>query len=494
MISGQHKHHLQELAGIAGKTAAEPQQSHNTANANVLPEDVRDGHPGVQQFLATVVGDSGDKSGRFSNKTQLLGPRIVDRDFRRDWLRAGFDSAILDQALVNLPQDLRQILKGFRDVDAGLPHGLVLADGGLEVGVGRGTRVAELDLRLEHARAGANGPRDDRLGNGAILDGLNDTVLLHAANLTEKQEDLALGLGLVSQQMVDEGRSRVSVATDGNTLVDTVCVLRDDVVQLIGHTTGLGDVANGAVAVELGGDDVVHHTAGVANLEGARLDAANSGRPDDGDTLLLGSHQDFPCSLLLVSKFEISNQTTYSLRNPLGNDGNGFDLRALHQLHGGTVDGAGRREVDDGVDIRMFRHGFGDVLIDGKEGLVGAPVPVTVSVWHCTAGGRRSAHLTDELAAKGVDDTSNGGGGPLADEVEVEHALDSSGLHTAAPVNKNWRIAIGADILYEASCLVVEEGVGEGREHATGGVEASDVVVGRLQAIGHGTQGGGGHG
>lgn len=94
--------------------------------------------------------------------------------------------------------------------------------------------------------------------------------------------------------------------------------------------------------------------------------------------------------------------------------------------------------------------------------------------------GRRSAHLTDELAAKGVDDTRNGGGGPLADKVEVEHALDSSGLHTTAPVNRYWRIAIGTDILYEASCLVVEEGVGEGREHAAGGLEASDVVVGRL--------------
>lgn len=40
------------------------------------------------------------------------------------------------------------------------------------------------------------------------------------------------------------------------------------------------------------------------------------------------------------------------------------------------------------------------------------------------------------------------------------------------------------NILYEASRLVVEKSVFEGRPHAAGGVETSDVVVGGLHAIG----------
>ena len=37
-------------------------------------------------------------------------------------------------------------------------------------------------------------------------------------------------------------------------------------------------------------------------------------------------------------------------------------------------------------------------------------------------------HFADELAAKGVNDTSHRGGFPLADEVEVQHALNSTRL------------------------------------------------------------------
>ena len=41
------------------------------------------------------------------------------------------------------------------------------------------------------------------------------------------------------------------------------------------------------------------------------------------------------------------------------------------------------------------------------------------------------SHLADELTAKGIDDGCDGGGRTLAYEVEIEHALDGAGLHTA---------------------------------------------------------------
>ena len=149
-------------------------------------------------------------------------------------------------------------------------------------------------------------------------------------------------------------------------------------------------------------------------------------------------------------------------------------MGAFHQLHGGAVDGTRGSKVDDGVNVWVLGHGLGDILVDGKEGLAGAPV-----------------HLANELATKGVDDTSHRGSGPLADEVKVQHTLDGSGLHTTVGqlLTTVFRAncVIPSDLLYEASCLVVEEGVGERREHAAGGLETSDVVVGR-QVIGRAGQ------
>jgi hypothetical protein len=95
----------------------------------------------------------------------------------------------------------------------------------------------------------------------------------------------------------------------------------------------------------------------------------------------------------------------------------------------------------------VLGHRLGYILVDGEEGLAGAPV-----------------HLAHELTAKCVDDTGDGGGLAFADEVEIEHALDGSWLQTVD----------------EASCLVVEEGVFSTRAQRTrGSSETADVVVGR---------------
>lgn len=103
---------------------------------------------------------------------------------------------------------------------------------------------------------------------------------------------------------------------------------------------------------------------------------------------------------------------THPLRNTLRNNSNTLDLRHLQQLHSTAIDTPRTSEVDNGIDIRVLRHSLAHILVDGQQRLLGAPV-----------------HLTDELAAEGVDDARDGGHGSLADEVEVEHALDGAGLH-----------------------------------------------------------------
>lgn len=213
----------------------------------------------------------------------------------RFWL--GLDDTLLDLILIHLLEELRKLLKRVGNVDTGLPHGLVLVHSGLKLRVGRCTSVTELYLSLEHAGAGTDGPGDERLSNGAVLHSFNDTVLLDTTNLTEQEEDLAIRIGLITQEVVDESGTGVAVTTNGDTLVDTICSLRDDVVQFVGHTTGLRNIADGTLAVELGGNNVVHHTTGVTNLESTRLNTTNGSRTNNGDTLLLGSDHDLTSTL-----------------------------------------------------------------------------------------------------------------------------------------------------------------------------------------------------
>lgn len=132
----------------------------------------------------------------------------------------------------------------------------------------------------------------------------------------------------------------------------------------------------------------------------------------------------------------------------------------MHQLHGGAVDTSGGSKVDDNVDIGVLGNSLVDLLVDWQQSLTGSPV-----------------HLADELTTESIDDTGDGRGGALADEVKVKHALDGTGLHAVD----------------ETSCLVGEEGVLRQRGQWPAGLgEAGDVVVGR-QPSGRGAIGSGGH-
>lgn len=124
----------------------------------------------------------------------------------------------------------------------------------------------------------------------------------------------------------------------------------------------------------------------------------------------------------------------------------------------------------------MLGHGLLNILVDGEKGLAGTPV-----------------HLADELTTEGVDNTRYGRSGALADEIEVEHALHGSGLHTTDLLLVS-HVEVreeSQDLLHEASCLVVEKAVLGGREDTARRGEAGDVVVGRLHAVASGESRGG---
>ena len=151
--------------------------------------------------------------------------------------------------------------------------------------------MTKLHVGGEHVRAGADTPGHNGLGDPARLQEVAHSVLLDAAHFAEENEHFDVWVVLISEQVVDEGGARVAVAPDGDALVDPVGVDRADVVELVAHPAGPGDVGHVARSVEAAADDVVHHAARVADPETAGLDAANGGGPDDGDTLSVKKQQ-----------------------------------------------------------------------------------------------------------------------------------------------------------------------------------------------------------
>lgn len=102
-----------------------------------------------------------------------------------------------------------------------------------------------------------------------------------------------------------------------------------------------------------------------------------------------------------------------SLGNTLGDDTDGLDLRVGKNVEGGSVDGSGRREVDDDIDIGVLLDGLTDRSVDREQSLLGAPV-----------------ELLDVVTAEGVDHRSDRRGLSTGRKVKVEHTLDGSRLET----------------------------------------------------------------
>jgi len=306
--------------------------------------------------------------------------------------------------------------------------------------------VAELHLGGEHLRASTNGPGNDRLLDLARLDSLDDTILLDTTDFTKQDEHLAVRVRLIAEEMIDKGRARVTITTDGNTFVGAVGDEGEDVVELVGHAPRLRDVTNRAGAVELRGNDVVHHPSRVSDPEAARLDTTDGRRTDDEDTFLLGEMEDLP---------------GMSLRHTLGDESEAFDLREAEDIQGRGVDRARGGKIDDTVDLGVLLHGVLDRSVDGKESLIGAPV-----------------EFLDVVAAEGIDHRRDGRILTAATVVEVEHALDSTRLetvHERAGIGVEWSVSgtsRGVDV--EVNDLVI------GLDTFTLGTEDANGLLGLL--------------
>jgi hypothetical protein len=150
------------------------------------------------------------------------------------------------------------------------------------------------------------------------------------------------------------------------------------------------------------------------------------------------------------------------------------DLRVLESIESRRVDGSLRREVDEDVGVGVLLGGLGEGGVDGEEGLLCAPV-----------------ELLDVVSAEGVDHRSDGGSLSAAREVEVEHALDGSGLETEDEgsggfVEGSVRRSTGGRLGLESDDVVV--GL------LSRAVEADVADLGSMRSLGDGSGGGVGAG
>ena len=255
--------------------------------------------------------------------------------------------------------------------------------------------MPELNAGWQKRRAGSGNPGNQGLGDLALLQSSDDPVLILAAQLAQAGDHLYGRILFITHYMVEHGGARIAVSSDGHSLVNAVGVAGDNIEGLIEHASGLGDKSHATWPIELGGDDILYGSRGIADAKSPRSHAAYCGRADD--YLALGPG----CS---------AQDAGLPLRNALGNDRHHANALLGQRLHAGIKCRAVAGEVDHHIrlGIGLGRQRYGpehgqDDLLASPEGLVNA-------------------------GPAGIDDGGYAGAVPVADIIEVQHALDGIGL------------------------------------------------------------------
>mmetsp|Transcript_21870 Transcript_21870/g.38790 ORF Transcript_21870/g.38790 Transcript_21870/m.38790 type:complete len:288 (-) Transcript_21870:2013-2876(-) len=236
VVGGDHEHHFDEFAEVGRQLAAEPEEAEDAAQADLLLEDLGELHAAVDQLLAALVGDRGHERRRLADEPELACPFVVHRHL--GGLRLFFldDHARLHELPIRRADANSHVVERRRHHRARLLQRPVLRGCGLLLPLRAGPRVAKLHFVGEGVGTRARTQGDERFVDFPRLDRVADLVLLDATHLSEQHQHLDFGVFLVSHEVVHECGSGEAVAADGNALVDSVGVLGDNVVELVGQT------------------------------------------------------------------------------------------------------------------------------------------------------------------------------------------------------------------------------------------------------------------
>jgi len=350
VIGRKHQDFVEEMAAVVGETALEPQQTDNTTETHVTGQNFANLNAVVMKLITTLVRDTGKEIGRLTDDTQLLGPGVVQRHLRDFRLGHLDNDTFFDKTMILILNGIRHLVERLRHDDSRGFHGSILGHGGFHVTTGLGAGMAELHIERELSGAGTDTPCNYGLLDKTLLDRVDDFVFINTTNLTQQQKHLDVRVGFITQHVVDEAGTRVTITADSHTFIHTIRITSNHVVQFVGHTTRFGDVGDGTRAVQTRHNDVVKHTTGVTNTEDTSLDTTNSSGADNGDALVLRLFQD---------------ETGLTFWYTFGDDGHGLDARGVLQaVHGGFVGGTEGREIDHAFDVGALSVSLLDASVD----------------------------------------------------------------------------------------------------------------------------------
>ena len=126
-------------------------------------------------------------------------------------IRAGVGFVrLIDRDFVELSNLQRQSLFDEEDIRSNVPKAVAA-----EAKLRRVNSSVQIDVNVDDVNP--TNIEDYIADIDLVLDGLDNSVFLDTSNFTQKEENFAFRVGLVSKHMVDEGCSGVTVTTNGNT-------------------------------------------------------------------------------------------------------------------------------------------------------------------------------------------------------------------------------------------------------------------------------------
>merc|ERR1711971_1277268 len=111
VVRRDHQAHFEELAGVGGKPALEPEQAKDPTNAHVLSKHLGDGDAGIQELLSALVADAAHEAGWLPDQPKLTCPVVIHWHWRWGHLRLWNNNSLHDQVGIHPRNCLSQFIK-----------------------------------------------------------------------------------------------------------------------------------------------------------------------------------------------------------------------------------------------------------------------------------------------------------------------------------------------------------------------------------------------
>mmetsp|Transcript_12425 Transcript_12425/g.22570 ORF Transcript_12425/g.22570 Transcript_12425/m.22570 type:complete len:224 (-) Transcript_12425:523-1194(-) len=221
-----------------------PNKRNDATNDELLFKDFTNGHARVLYLITSIVRYRRDKVCRLSNKTKSLCPRIIHWNLWRLWFRCRYQRAGFDEPIVNLFDFITKLEKVVGHVSTSILQSLILGTSSFHITSSQCTSMTKLNFKRKDGSTRSNAPSNQRLGDTPTLECFTDFIFIDSTHLSKENQYVNRRVVVVSQQMVNETRSRISISPNSYALVYAIRVLANDIVELVRHASAFGYICD----------------------------------------------------------------------------------------------------------------------------------------------------------------------------------------------------------------------------------------------------------